>query len=211
MIFSTFGRHLIRCRFPNNFFIKSGNHSLMSCVQPLVICGPSGSGKSTLLNKLMDEFSDCFTFSISRLFYRQKKNKFKWFVSSDTTRSPRSGETNGKEYHFVDKQTFERMIAQNMFVEFTQFSGNYYGTRWTHLSLNSTLIDNCLAKFWRLIWSPQFGTNTSTGRRTQRSQEFEGNQIQREIRFHKTSEFWVFSKEFNIFSSIHWCLYRKDI
>jgi len=79
--------------------------------RPLVICGPSGSGKSTLLKRLMDEFGECFGFSVSH-----------------TTRNPRGGEVNGKEYHFVDRETMEKSISNGEFIEYTQFSGNYYGT-----------------------------------------------------------------------------------
>lgn len=68
-------------------------------------------------------------------------------MHADTTRSPRAGETNGKDYHFVTRPQFEDLIAkvslslcsfllkkssltyqQNSFIEHAQFSGNYYGT-----------------------------------------------------------------------------------
>lgn len=79
--------------------------------QPIVICGPSGSGKSTLLKRLLAEHKDKLAFTISH-----------------TTRQPRSGEQNGREYYFVDKSQFHKMIQQNEFLEYTEFSGNYYGT-----------------------------------------------------------------------------------
>ncbi|XP_023237883.1 guanylate kinase-like isoform X2 [Centruroides sculpturatus] len=85
--------------------------SQMSCPRPVVICGPSGSGKSTLLKYLMDEYGDCFGFSISH-----------------TTRKPRPGESNGREYHFVDRDEMERSISNGDFIEYTEFSGNLYGT-----------------------------------------------------------------------------------
>jgi guanylate kinase len=78
---------------------------------PLVLTGPSGSGKSTLLKRLMEEFQDCFGFSISH-----------------TTRKPREGEVNGRDYYFVDHKTFEESIENGEFIEFTKFSNNYYGT-----------------------------------------------------------------------------------
>ncbi|KAH9413304.1 hypothetical protein DERP_007780 [Dermatophagoides pteronyssinus] len=78
---------------------------------PLVIAGPSGSGKSTLLKRLMNEFQDCFGFSISH-----------------TTRKPRNGEQNGREYYFIDSETFEKSIQNDEFIEYTRFSNNYYGT-----------------------------------------------------------------------------------
>jgi len=47
---------------------------------------------------------------------------------SYTTRAPRDGEQHGREYHFVDKATFERMIASGDFLEHANVYGNYYGT-----------------------------------------------------------------------------------
>lgn len=79
--------------------------------QPIVICGPSGSGKSTLLRRLLAEHKDQFIFTVSH-----------------TTRQPRKGELDGREYHFTDTETMLRMIEQGEFIEHTSFSGNYYGT-----------------------------------------------------------------------------------
>ncbi|KAI9356751.1 P-loop containing nucleoside triphosphate hydrolase protein [Zopfochytrium polystomum] len=78
---------------------------------PLVISGPSGVGKSTLLKKLFEKYPDAFGFSVSH-----------------TTRSPRPGEENGKAYHFVTRDEFEKIVAENGFIEHTEFSGNLYGT-----------------------------------------------------------------------------------
>lgn len=79
--------------------------------QPIVICGPSGSGKSTLLKRLLAENRDRLAFTISH-----------------TTRKPRLGETNGREYYFVSREEMQRMINNHEFVEHTEFSGNLYGT-----------------------------------------------------------------------------------
>lgn len=84
---------------------------LTSAPRPLVICGPSGSGKSTLLKKLMAEFNDCFGFSISH-----------------TTRKPRAGEVDGRDYYFTEKQSMLKAIERGDFIEYTKFSDNYYGT-----------------------------------------------------------------------------------
>lgn len=46
----------------------------------------------------------------------------------DTTRSPRAGEQNGREYHFVSKDEFRNLIDQSAFIEHAVFSGNNYGT-----------------------------------------------------------------------------------
>lgn len=79
--------------------------------QPIVICGPSGSGKSTLLKRLLAENKDKLAFTISH-----------------TTRKPRKGELNGREYYFVTREEMDKMIKSNEFIEHTEFSGNLYGT-----------------------------------------------------------------------------------
>jgi guanylate kinase len=45
-----------------------------------------------------------------------------------TTRSPRPGEINGKNYYFISRSKFEELVAQNEFLEWAEFAGNYYGT-----------------------------------------------------------------------------------
>lgn len=79
--------------------------------RPIVLSGPSGTGKSTLLKKLFAEFPTKFGFSVS-----------------STTRSPRPGEVDGKDYNFVAVEEFKKMISEDKFIEWAQFSGNYYGT-----------------------------------------------------------------------------------
>jgi guanylate kinase len=83
----------------------------MSQIRPIVFCGPSGAGKSTLLKKLMAEFPKAFAFSVSH-----------------TTRNPRAGEVDGKDYNFTTKEEMVRKIEAGDFLEHAQFSGNYYGT-----------------------------------------------------------------------------------
>lgn len=83
----------------------------MTSFRPIVMSGPSGGGKSTLLNRLMKEFPDCFAFSVSH-----------------TTRKPRPGEQDGKDYFFVQRSEFEQMIEDGGFLEHAEFSGNRYGT-----------------------------------------------------------------------------------
>ncbi|KAJ6220020.1 hypothetical protein RDWZM_005832 [Blomia tropicalis] len=56
-------------------------------------------------------------------------------TKNDTTRKPRINEQDGIAYHFVDKATFQRMISNNEFVEYAQFSGNYYGTSFRELNI----------------------------------------------------------------------------
>ena len=93
-----------------SYFIKLLSYTQMAA-RPVVISGPSGAGKSTLLKKLFAEFPDSFGFSVS-----------------NTTRKPRPGEVNGKDYNFVTVDEFKTLIEENKFIEWAQFSGNYYGT-----------------------------------------------------------------------------------
>jgi len=78
---------------------------------PLILCGPSGTGKTTLLKRLMSDFEDLFGFSISH-----------------TTRKPRAGEQDGKDYYFVDREDMEIGMEEGEFIETAEFSGNLYGT-----------------------------------------------------------------------------------
>ncbi|KAI9697011.1 MAG: hypothetical protein M1836_004972 [Candelina mexicana] len=79
--------------------------------RPVVISGPSGSGKSTLLKRLFAAHPDTFGFSVSH-----------------TTRSPRPGEEDGREYNFTTKDAFLQLVEEGGFIEHAQFGGNYYGT-----------------------------------------------------------------------------------
>jgi guanylate kinase len=76
----------------------------------VVISAPSGTGKTTLTHMLLKEFPN-MEFSVSY-----------------TTRPPRPGEVNGKDYFFVDRETFERMIEEGDFLEWAEVYGNLYGT-----------------------------------------------------------------------------------
>jgi len=75
-----------------------------------IVSGPSGAGKSTLGEALMTRFSD-LTLSVSY-----------------TTRPPRGSEVDGREYHFVDAATFERLATGDAFAESAQVHGFHYGT-----------------------------------------------------------------------------------
>ena len=76
-----------------------------------VFSGPSGVGKGTLKAKLFEEFADQITYSVSA-----------------TTRGPREGEVDGKDYFFISRQEFERRVKNNEFLEHAEFAGNSYGT-----------------------------------------------------------------------------------
>jgi guanylate kinase len=80
-----------------------------------IISAPSGSGKSTLVAQVRSLVAG-LDFSISY-----------------TTRAPRGSETDGREYHFTERATFERMIADGEFLEWAEVFGNYYGTARTAL------------------------------------------------------------------------------
>ena len=76
----------------------------------LVISGPSGAGKSSLLKKVYQEI-DNYYFSIST-----------------TTRAPREGEVDGKDYFFIQEKEFLEDIKNDYFLEWAEVHGNYYGT-----------------------------------------------------------------------------------
>lgn len=76
----------------------------------LIISGPSGTGKGTLVEKLM-----------------QSDPTFR-FSCSVTTRAPRTGEVNGVHYHFVSVEEYEKLVAENAFLEHATVHGNHYGT-----------------------------------------------------------------------------------
>ena len=76
----------------------------------IILSSPSGVGKTTLTKKLQDNFPN-FKISVSH-----------------TTRSPRTNEISGKDYHFVTHEEFEKLINENKFYEYARIFGNYYGT-----------------------------------------------------------------------------------
>src|SRR5207344_417881 len=75
-----------------------------------VLSGPSGVGKGTVVA------------AVRRLHPQI------WVSVSCTTRAPRRGETDGVEYHFVDRDEFAAMVESGDFLEYAEFAGNWYGT-----------------------------------------------------------------------------------
>ena len=75
-----------------------------------IISAPSGAGKSSLVSAALAED---LRLALSVSF---------------TTRPPRAGEVNGREYHFVDRETFDSMLARGEFLESAEVHGNRYGT-----------------------------------------------------------------------------------
>lgn len=76
----------------------------------LVLSGPSGAGKSTIIHAASERIGEYY------------------FSISTTTRSPREGEANGVDYHFVSKEEFEEDIKAGNFLEYAEVHDNYYGT-----------------------------------------------------------------------------------
>ncbi len=76
----------------------------------IVVSGFSGAGKGTLMKQLVRSY-DNYALSVSM-----------------TTRSPRPGEEDGREYFFVSREEFERRIEEGGLIEYASYCGNYYGT-----------------------------------------------------------------------------------
>ena len=91
-----------------------------------IIAGCSGVGKGTLLK-----------------LFREKNPDIKLSISA-TTRQPRQGEENGVSYFFITKEEFEESIKNNEFLEWAEFSGNFYGTK-------KSFVEKTLAKGIDLI------------------------------------------------------------
>lgn len=77
----------------------------------IVVSGFSGAGKGTIMKELLKRFEEQYALSISA-----------------TTRNPRAGEEDGREYFFKTKEQFEEMIKEKELIEYAQYVGNYYGT-----------------------------------------------------------------------------------
>ncbi len=77
----------------------------------IVVSGFSGSGKGTLMKELLKRYEQTYALSISA-----------------TTRNPREGEADGREYFFKSKEEFEKMIAKEELIEYAKYVENYYGT-----------------------------------------------------------------------------------
>lgn len=76
----------------------------------IVLTGPSGVGKGTLMRSLLQRHPELY------------------YSVSATTRAPRPGEVDGKNYYFISRSKFEQLLAQGEFLESAEFAGNYYGT-----------------------------------------------------------------------------------
>lgn len=75
-----------------------------------VISGPSGVGKGTIIDEVLDDLPNM------------------WKSISATTRKPREGEVDGREYFFLSKEEFEEGVRGGRFLEWAEYAGNCYGT-----------------------------------------------------------------------------------
>lgn len=89
----------------------------------IVLSGPSGVGKGTVRKAIFDQPGNDFQYSISM-----------------TTRKPRPGEVNGKDYFFVSKEEFEQKIQAGEMLEYAKYVDNYYGTplKWINDTLDAS-------------------------------------------------------------------------
>lgn len=76
----------------------------------VVVSGFSGAGKGTVMKRLLEKYND-YALSVSA-----------------TTRNPREGEVDGREYFFRSKEEFEKLIDEDALIEYARYVGNYYGT-----------------------------------------------------------------------------------
>ncbi|MBQ1210863.1 MAG: guanylate kinase [Clostridia bacterium] len=76
----------------------------------IIYTGPSGCGKGTVMAKFLPRNPDTL------------------MSVSCTTRAPRAGEIDGVHYFYITREKFEQMIAENAFLEYAEYAGNYYGT-----------------------------------------------------------------------------------
>ncbi len=89
----------------NELSLQNSHHARL-----LILSAPSGAGKTSLARALVDS-GNSTVLSVSH-----------------TTRAPRPGEVEGKDYYFVDRETFLQMVARDEFLEYAEVFGNSYGT-----------------------------------------------------------------------------------
>lgn len=105
----TLGRMRNTRRPPSSHFDQSD--SSLESESPVVICGPSGVGKGTLISALLNEFGEDINFAVSH-----------------TTREPRQGEEEGREYFYTTPEEMQDGIDAGEFIEHVEVHGNLYGT-----------------------------------------------------------------------------------
>jgi guanylate kinase len=85
-----------------------------------IVSSPSGGGKTTLIRRVIEMLA--------------QEGRKAYFSVSHTTRKPRPGEVDGKDYHFVSRETFLAMVDAGAFLEFAEVHGNLYGTSWKEVA-----------------------------------------------------------------------------
>lgn len=108
---STGSKFLTYCMLWHTTNNKCSTYHIVESDRPVIISGPSGVGKGTMVTRILEAHPGKFSTTVSH-----------------TTRLPRQGEIDGVTYHFISRLQFEEMIAKGAFIEYTTFSGNYYGT-----------------------------------------------------------------------------------
>ena len=103
----------------------------MSRGEMFILAAPSGTGKDTLIDRVMGEI-DGLEHSVSH-----------------TTRRAREGEVDGRDYHFVDRSTFEEMVEADAFLEWAEYNGHLYGTA-------AAPVEESLAKGIDLLFDIEF-------------------------------------------------------
>jgi guanylate kinase len=93
---------------PSGDILESGSSGSKGCL--FILSAPSGAGKTTLCQAVLRRFPDML------------------YSVSHTTRLPRSGETQGIDYHFIAKDEFMHLIESGEWAEWAEVHGNYYGT-----------------------------------------------------------------------------------
>jgi guanylate kinase len=81
-----------------------------------IVSSPSGGGKTTLIRRVMDTLAE--------------GGHKAYFSVSHTTRKPRPGESHGRDYYFISRDEFLRMVDAGEFLEYAEVHGNLYGTSW---------------------------------------------------------------------------------
>jgi guanylate kinase len=100
--------------------IQPVNESTPQRGELFILSAPSGTGKTTLVHSLLGgSLAGCggLAFSVSH-----------------TTRPPRAGEVDGRDYHFVTAETFQAMIAGDLFLEWAEVHSHLYGTSWAEVT-----------------------------------------------------------------------------
>ena len=105
----------------------------------IVVSGFSGSGKGTIMKQLLKKYEEQYALSVSA-----------------TTRQPRPGEVDGREYFFRTTEQFEEMIGQDALIEYAQYVGNYYGTP-------KAYVEQQLAETPVFIKTPEVNTDRCNG------------------------------------------------